>query len=122
MMTRRTIVLGGLITLAALPAAAQQNPWVGTWKGELGGGRGKKGSERTMVIESVAPDGTIKGAWGADAPRIGNAEFALAGDKLTVKTGQDAQVELTRVGDRKLRGQFRTMTTGRTLPIEMERQ
>ena len=122
--SRRCVVVG-IGTAMALPAMAQApNPWVGTWKGQIGGSfPGKDGSERTMVIQSVSADGKVTGGWGATkAPKIGNADFSLAGDKLMVTTSADTQVELARAGDRKARGVFRAMKSGKTYPLEMERQ
>ena len=114
-----------LASLAALPAAAQEKHWlVGTWKGEIGNNyRGRDGTERTMTIAAVPTGGDIQGSWNAQGrPRIGNAEFKLAGDSLTVVTSAEAQVDLKRAGDGKLRGQIRFLKTGKTHPIEMVRE
>ena len=124
-MKRRQLIVIALAGLVALPAAAQDRHWlVGTWKGEIGNNyKGRDGTERTMTIAAVPPGGEIQGSWNAQGkPRIGNAEFKLAGDTLTVQTSADAQVELKRAGDSKLRGQVRFLKTGKTHPIDMVRE
>lgn len=127
-MKRRSMVLSvaaiaSLGLSASSDAAAQQADWVGTWSGTIGGGwKGKSGPQRTMVIETVAADGSARGGWSANnRPRIGNAEFKLSGDRLSVQT-DDSQVQLTRVDARKLRGTLRYLETGKTYPVEFERQ
>lgn len=124
-MKRRTLIAFALASLAVAPAMAQNKHWlVGTWKGEIGGGGGgRDGSARTMIIAEAAQGGEVKGSWTATGkPRIGNADFKFAGDKLVVTTSADSQIEMTRVGDDKLRGQMRMMKTGKTYTVEFTRE
>jgi hypothetical protein len=105
-MNRRQLIVIALAGLVALPAVAQDKHWlVGTWKGEIGNNyKGRDGTERTMTIAAVPAGGDIQGSWNAQGkPRIGNAEFKLAGDG-------------------KLRGQIRFLKTGKTHPIDMVRE
>jgi hypothetical protein len=124
-MDRRTMVALVLAGLLALPPAAlaQGSDWVGTWVGTIGGGwKGKSGPRRTMAIESIAADGSARGGWSANQrPRIGNAEFKLDGERLTVQT-DDSLVTISRVDARTLRGTLRYIETGKTFPIEFDRQ
>ena len=124
-MERRTMIALALAGLLPLPSAtrAQQSDWVGTWVGTIGGGwKGKSGPQRTMAIESVAADGSARGGWSASGrPRVGNAEFKLSGERMTVQT-DDSLVTISRVDARKLRGTLRYIETGKTFPIEFDRQ
>lgn len=124
-MQRRTLIAAAIASLVSVRALAQAKHWlVGTWKGEIGGSfNSRDGAARTMIIAEAAPGGEVKGSWSATGkPRIGNADFKLAGDRLSVTTTADSLIEMTRVADNRLRGQMRVMKSGKTYPIELVRE
>jgi hypothetical protein len=62
----RTIALLLMVTIAAVaPASAQQHWLVGKWTGALTNlpSTNRFGSERTMEVKSVSPDGKAQASW-----------------------------------------------------------
>lgn len=121
---------GAGIQLAAGSPLAQaptpQRHWlVGTWQGTVRGLPSDRGNERTLTVDAVAADGTVRGGWTSDPQRtLGrNAKIKLEGDTVHVRTQENHTVTLKRHGDGRLEGSF--VSTGganRSYPVELTRR
>jgi hypothetical protein len=107
-------------------ANAQDKPhWlVGTWVGDVEGQRSSRlGTTRTMKIEEVMPDGTLKAGWAATGePKIGNATARFSGERVELVTNENTKVELSKTDDSTMRGTFTPAQSGRSYTISMKKQ
>lgn len=121
---RGVLALGLLFSALVVPAHADDTSWlIGTWVGDIRNqAKGSKsGPTRTLLIKGVHPDGTLDAGWSASGnPRVGNSTGKLAGITIMLKTGEDAEIELTKASDGTLNGTYRS--SGKPYPITMTKQ
>ncbi len=105
----RLIGILALFAVAVVPASAQQQKhWlIGTWKGELGNvaTTTRYGSERTLIVNKVAADGSsAKANWagqGKGEGEGGTVTLTISGDQVSFMTSgsQGNSYKLTHKGD-----------------------
>ena len=110
----------------ALPARAQAKHWlIGAWEGSRKnvGTRSRTGGERSLVVNSVAADGsTGKGQWIVSTGTV-SVTLAIAGNVVTFTTpGAQGLVYRLVHKDGVLEGTWSSQSRGNGGAIELEKQ
>ena len=115
-----------LALMVAMPGAAQQKHWLlGVWDGEMSGlsTRARGGSQRTLRVNAVAPNGSAgKGTYG-DGSNTQNVVFSISGDSVSFSTPGYAGFDhrLThRAG--VLEGTWSNRSTGASGPVRFKKK
>jgi hypothetical protein len=90
----------GALLLSPGAASAQGAHWLlGTWEGEV---VGLAEGRRTLSVSRQNPDGTFEAVWGRD----GAQRLTLRGESLTVMSGNNNPIQLSRAAPNRLEGSF----------------
>jgi hypothetical protein len=123
----RLIAIAVLFAIAiAVPSQGQQPHWlVGTWKGELGNVvvTSRMGSERTLVVKRVAPDGSSARATWTGLGEGLTVNLTIAGDEVSFVTPGSLgnSYKLTHKGD-MLEGSWQRSGSGKGGPASLKKQ
>jgi|CXWL01.1.fsa_nt_gi hypothetical protein len=125
--SRRSLLVATLIAASGvLPVHAQNKHWLlGSWEGGRKNlaANTRTGSERTLVVKSVSPDGSsAKAQWVVSTTTV-NVTLAIAGDVVTFTTpgAQGNSYRLVRKGD-VLDGSWTTQSSGHGGAIELKKK